>query len=96
MSYYIVPDADEARGQQVASVGGWADVRAWAETFSPAGCPELQHLLEHGWSQEVQALRTEIESERRAHPPTADVGHTLDALVGALPPEATIVNLTQT
>lgn len=72
MSMYLGPE-----GQQVASNRGWADVVRWSHTLDPGRYPELVHLCEHGWSQQVSVLKDELS---RVTPSAVDVRTTIYGL----------------
>ncbi len=84
MSIYAVFD-DDADGDQIATVAGWGDCTRWIEGLSADDFPQLAHLSEYGWSQELGDLSDEIVAALKDSPPedddTRDVAQTLlDAL----------------
>lgn len=69
----------------LASIGGWNDFTRWADELEPEQFPELVHLADHGFTQNVPGLTTEIEAARTESPPDDEtVDATIDVLVGIL------------
>jgi len=90
MSLYLNTDA----GQQysLATVAGWGLVGEWADHLDAAKYPEMVHLWEYGWCQDVPALRSEVGTAPPPH--DRNTAHTLDTLSETLrhiPDDAAVV-----
>lgn len=76
MGYYLQIDADDP--VRVASLSGWKEARTWIEGLSVATAPAIRHLAEHGWTEDVSELQSELHSALSAHPPPDEQNnHTL-------------------
>lgn len=56
MAYSIVLGGDQ--WSELASLSGMRDFREWVDGLPES--PQLKHLVEHGWSQELQAMEDEL------------------------------------
>lgn len=81
MSIYANLDTDEQ--VQFASNKGWSDVIAWVDGLDKDDFGELIHLADHGWSQEIEALREQLEKALKASPEKS-VATTARALLDAI------------
>lgn len=71
MSYQAILDDDESI--QVASNEGWYRFTDWVGTLDSAAYPELAHLAQYGWEQDLGDLAEQIEEALEASPPDDDV-----------------------
>ena len=62
----------------LASIAGWGDVRCWSRGLDEEAHGEVLHLVQHGWSDEVEKLRDQLREARRSHPARGSVAKTLD------------------
>ncbi len=69
---------------QVASTKGWGDVRRWADKLEVADYPQIHHLLDHGWSQDLPGLNAQLFDAVEAHMPDDAVLATVAGLVDFL------------
>ena len=69
MSMYLT--VDEATPTEIASNTGWGDFSRWVEALEDA--PELQHLVDHGWTEPAADAREELQDAIESHPPGPDV-----------------------
>ena len=58
MSIYIT--RDETEPHFLASNLGWSQVGKFIDTMDAGECPELIHLWEQGWNEDLQPLRDEL------------------------------------
>jgi hypothetical protein len=77
-------DRKDQPSVQVATNRGWADVVEWAEDEGEDAYPALFGLLEHGVSEELVEIASEIGSILEDDPPVTDVAHTLQAIADAI------------
>ena len=94
MSIYLEIDAEEP--EQIASNKGWGDVCRWVETL-PANCVNLYHLCEHGYEENVKAVREQIKLGREIADPSMSLASILDnleALLDKSAKDATIICIT--
>jgi hypothetical protein len=82
MSIYAQFDNGEQR--QFASNKGWSDVIAWGESLSVDQFPEIAHLCDHGYEQQLYALEAQLSTAVAASPPPEDVVATINNLLDAL------------
>lgn len=74
---------DDRPGQpseQVATNHGWTQVIEWAAGHEPDTYPALFGLLQHGVSEDLDAIATEIGDILENEPPASDVGDTLQGV----------------
>jgi hypothetical protein len=79
MAYSLVVGGE--KWTQVASISGWGDFRKWARRQKT---PELRHLIDYGWSQDIPELKKQIEESLENDPPGEDVAGIASAMVKAL------------
>lgn len=82
MSIYAQFDDGEQR--HLASNTGWGDIVEWSESLDPAEYPDLIHLCDHGYEQQLDALEQQIHAAVAANPPPDDVRKTLSGLLDTL------------
>lgn len=71
--------------EQFASNRGWSDFITWADGLDPAKYPELLHLCDHGWSQNLDDLEKELAVATDKEPPEDEnVGQTLAAIAESM------------
>lgn len=58
MAYYL--QYDNGNQEQVCSNDGWNAVGAWIDTVEPDHYPNLVHLREHGYANDVAGLAEEM------------------------------------
>jgi hypothetical protein len=78
---------NDGRSVQAGTTKGWNDFTRWAETLDAEEYPELAHLAEYGWSQDLTELTSQLadalDSDAPSDPDTADVAKgLLDFLKG--------------
>lgn len=66
MSYHAILDDAGQTGGDIASNNGWARFAEWARTQTSA--TELRTLVDHGQSENLGALRTDIRRALRKNP----------------------------
>jgi hypothetical protein len=82
MSIYAQFDNGEQR--QFASNQGWADVVEWSESLDAAAFPEIAHLCDHAYEQQLESLESQLTAAMRQSTPREDVAATLNNLLDAL------------
>lgn len=82
MSIYAQFDNDEQR--QFASNQGWSDLIAWSETLDETRFPEIVHLCDNGYEQQLDALEQQLTEAVQLSPPSEDVAATVESLIDAL------------
>ena len=71
MSYYAELDNAKKTGGDVATNSGWSQFREWVEDLD-IECVQLQHLAEHGWSQNLKQLESDIRGALDESPDSAN------------------------
>lgn len=64
-----------------SSLQGWKEVTAWAEKLDEVQFEEFVHLTEHGFTNDVIAMATQLTAAMQATPPSAEVSATLSELL---------------
>ena len=83
MTYYLIVGGQEQ--MPLATTSGWADLKLWSRILTPAAYPQLVHLIDHGWAQQLDSLALEIKKAMLAHAPdTESVAATLEDLYYAV------------
>ena len=82
MSVYLSFDGDEPT--MLASNTGWADVSRWIDDLNAQQFGEVVHLAEHGWSQQLDKLESQLQSAVKASKPESTVSSTLADLLSLL------------
>lgn len=78
MSYSVIIIADDGTETQADySQQGWRNLRAMVAT---ATTPQLHHLAEHGWNDDLPAIKAELESIKGTAPSDA-TNHSIDLLL---------------
>lgn len=80
MSYYAQFD-NKAAGD-VATNSGWRDLCNWVAELE--GVEELRHLTEHGWSENLDDVASELEAAIKSGKPEQDVADTASGLLAQL------------
>ena len=81
----IYASFDNENQEQVASNTGWSQFGNWVETLDANLFDQLIVLWEHGWSQEVPTLATELAFALHSVPPQeATISATGQLLLAAL------------
>lgn len=75
---------DENDAGQVATNQGWADFTEWGWQLDLAKFPEVVHLSEYGWSQELANLADQINAGLVAVPPNDSAGSVAKGLLEIL------------
>lgn len=87
MSYYLEIDGEQI--DQIANIRGYGDLIRWVQSLPLDDTPSLQHLVEHGWSEDAPGVLSQVRVALRNNPPAAaDVLKTaanLEQLLGAAP-----------
>lgn len=89
MSIYAVINENEP--EMFASVVGWSDIVAWAESLDAEQFPNVVHLTEHGYTEQIPQLIQEIESAIDIVAPSESVASSLNELVGLLQDESGVL-----
>ena len=92
MSVYVAFDGQT--GPQIASNTGWGDAGRWIDGLDPQTYGELVHLHEHGWTQQLAALRDQVAAAMRGSPPDKTVAATMKELLDAIPDSAEVATIT--
>jgi hypothetical protein len=82
MSQYVLNQDEE--GIQIASNSGWSDFCDWARDLPIDDYPSLHHLVEHGFDNDPEDLRDDIEDALQEHAPEPDIVSTAEGLVDFL------------
>ena len=77
-----------------ASNSGWSEVIDWTDNLPAKKCPNLIHLAEHGYSENLPKLVKEIAVGLAISKPDDNVAKTLKELSDLLKDEAGIVMIT--
>ena len=94
MSYSVIIGGTD--WTEVASLAGWGEFRKWTETLD-GDFGELSHFVEHGWSQELDNLLSQLQTAVKASKPNADVADIAKQIVRAIedkPKDAVSIQLT--
>lgn len=83
MSTYAQFDADGDQ-RQIASNLGWSEFGDWCEGLNHEQYPRLVQLWEHGQSNDIPGVATDLEKALEAHSPSGDVRGSVDLLLDAL------------
>lgn len=75
---------DQADAGQVATTAGWSDFISWVDGLDAAKHPEPIHLAEHGWSQNLPALESQLQAAIQDSPPVLDVASVVQGLLQRL------------
>ena len=67
-----------------SSTQGWKDVAEWADDLTEEQFEELIHLVEHGYSEELETVAVQIAEAVQENPPSEEVGKTLIELLELL------------
>lgn len=62
---------DESAGDQLASNRGWGDFVRWTESLDADTFPNVVHLAEYGWVDELPKLAAELTKAIEQHSPEA-------------------------
>lgn len=85
MSIYAVLDGDPEGGDQVATNDGWADYCDWVDDLDSGVYPDIAHLDDWGWCQNLPELETQLRTAIEETPPededTLDVANGLLAII---------------
>ena len=82
MSYYLITGGE--KWTQVASIQGWREFREWAAGLDAADHKELFHLIEHGWSQSLGELESQLTDAIEKGEPSADIADIGKTILQAL------------
>ena len=83
MSYYAALDG--VMGGQVATVTGWGDFTRWVDSLDAKTYPDLVHLADYGWDQDMPNVQEQLSAALKAVPPEAeDVRDVAAELLGVL------------
>jgi hypothetical protein len=96
MSYSFQIGADG--GTQIASNDGYAAFGKWADALDPKEYVEIVRLYEHGWSQDLAALASQLGTASIRNPPPPELMHTIQEMITQLHernPDAVVVTITQ-
>jgi len=67
MSYYAELDNKAKSGGDVASNNGWSMFAAWVEELD-GELPQLRHLCEYGWCQNLPTLENDLKAALDSDP----------------------------
>lgn len=82
MSIYATIDDNEP--DFFSSTQGWKDVADWADDLDEDKFEELVHLVEHGYSEELETVAAQIAEAIQENAPSEEVGKTLLELLELL------------
>ena len=83
MTYYLIVGGTTQ--QPLASTTGWYDFKVWTDGLNVETYPQLIHLIDWGWSQELDALILELKLALAvAKPAATTVEATLRSLLDSL------------
>jgi hypothetical protein len=82
MSIYAIIDGLEP--SFFSSNSGWADVVSWTDRINENDYETVVHLAEHGYSEDVPVLQSQLQDAMEASPPDASVAATLAELMDLL------------
>lgn len=82
MSIYAEFDNGEQR--QIASNQGWSDLVAWSESLDESQFPEIVHLCDNGYEQQLESLERQLGDALAAHRPADDIAATIEGVLDAL------------
>ncbi len=78
MTYSLITGGEH--WTQVATVGGFAEFRDWAEKLKTDDYKQVRHLVAYGWSQELEDLGKQLQQALKDKEPSddvADIGRTI-------------------
>jgi hypothetical protein len=83
MTYYLFVGGKEQR--PLATTTGWYDFKQWAAGLNAIDYPQLIHLVDWGWAQQLDQLMRELKMAIIASPPMlASVDATLRSLMDSV------------
>jgi hypothetical protein len=68
----IYGNFDTGEQVQLATISGWGSFGDWVDGLSVDDAPELIHVREYGWSQEIGDLSEQLRQSMSAAPPPDD------------------------
>lgn len=77
----IYANFDDGRQEMLATTFGWGEFSRWADGLDEGAFPEVVHLAEHGWEQELEALERQLGKALQGDVPDTDVAATGKALL---------------
>lgn len=96
MSIYAQLDTGEQ--DQFATTKGWGEVGRWIDALDSDTYPQLVHLREFGWSQQVVKLNEELARSVKSDPPDSQdvlsVVKRLTDFLGVAPEGAEVLTIT--
>lgn len=78
----IYAQFDDGEQKHLASNLGWSEFCQWAESLDSEQFPEVLHLSQHGWEQELESLIQQL--EQSPEPESENVGSTRESLIAIL------------
>ena len=69
MSVYAALDTDLDGGEQVGTNTGWGDFGRWVDGLDAGDYGQVVHLREHGWSQKLADLESQLADALSESPP---------------------------
>ena len=73
---------DDGSQQQIATNSGWGSFIQWSDGLEVEQFPELIHLAEHGWSQNLGKVVEELRKAKSSE--DADTEHVVKGLIELL------------
>lgn len=70
---------------------GWSDVIAWTEDLDVETFPEVVHVAEHGYTEKLPELQSQLKAAIAAQPPEETVAATLAELIELLVDESGVL-----
>lgn len=92
MSVYAV--VNESEPMFLASVAGWSEVAEWSEEVDVDGHEAFFHLIEHGYTEQIEQAAAECRKAIEANPPSDDIRKTLDILLELMDGETGVFFIT--
>lgn len=91
MGYFITEDDFEPL--PLASTTGMGDLHRWVESIPVEACPNLSHLLEHGWTEDAQLAKEELEKAIAKFQPDGETKKTADSMLDAISDSASVLTI---